>query len=65
MKAVYNITINFQIFHDVKEIKLGDVKTAKEMGNDISQMVADEATTAGGVCVFNILKSERALENEV
>ena len=65
MKEVYNITINFQIFHDIEETKLDDVKTAKEMSNDISQMVADEATTAGGVCVFNILKSERTLENNL
>ena len=65
MKAVYNITINFQIFLVIEETKLDDIKKAKEMANDISQMVADEATRAGGVCVFNILKSKRTLENEV
>lgn len=65
MMAVYNITINFQIFHDIEETKLDDVRTAKEMANNVSQMVADEATTAGGICVFNILKSERTLENKL
>ena len=56
MNAMYEVTLKVTVFHKIgKELK--DLKSDREFAEDMAHMICDEATNAGAVATYDILKS--------
>ncbi len=62
MKARYNIIISVELVYDVDPHKLCDLKGNFEMGNDLCQMICDEAVMSDGVACCDVLESGLTVE---
>lgn len=56
MKAIYNITLNLIIAHEVDKID-ENLKTDNEMAADICRLICDEATMTDAVVIYEVVNS--------
>ena len=56
MKATYKITLDLEIVYN--EVDLDNIKSDREMGVCIGEMIADEAVMQGGTASFDVIESE-------
>lgn len=57
MIASYNMKLDITVKHEVEELPFADMKTDRELAEDICQMIADEASRCGAVVSYDIEKS--------
>lgn len=55
MRADYDISVNLKLVYEIDTLE--ELKTDRQLAEDICRMIADEATVAGGVASYDIIKS--------
>lgn len=56
MKAIYNMTINLIIAHEIDKID-ENLKNDNEMAADVCKIICDEAAMTDAVVVYEVVKS--------
>ena len=56
MRATYKITLELEITYN--DVDLDNIKSDRELGVCIGEMIADEAVMQGGTASFDVVESE-------
>lgn len=56
MKANYDVVLRIKIEYEIDTLK--DLKSAKEMSEDIAHMICDEVAVSGGVGSYDTIRSD-------